>query len=404
MGLVLVVALLGAACAKDDAGTGGTAATTPATSAPVGVDYSERGPYPVGRQILSLGDRDVVVYYPADPAAIGSATHVTSYSSGEAFTPELRQTVAGLVPEFVQDIPLDAYADVKINPEGPFPVVLHSHGAGGYYLFESGLLTHLASWGYVAAAPDHKSRNLSSSVGTRQADPDDVTDLRNTLTLLEQQTASATSPLSGGVDVERVAAEGHSAGGRAVAVLATDPGPGIATFVGIEPAPPVSLTAMGERGGSELSAEERVARTREALAGVTPPAVPSLIIQGDRDGIIPLAAVQAEYDWLAPPKQLVVVAGAGHNISLDICARIREQGGLTKYQDKLPAFAGLFRLGEDGCTAENLDPAQGLAIVEHLTVAQYRWVFGQDTSRASLDEPFLERTFGPAIADVQYQP
>lgn len=405
LGAVLAVALLAGACAKDEpGGGGGSAATTPATVAPVGVDYSARGPYPVGRQILSLGDREVVVYYPADPEATKTATHLTSYSSGEAFTPELRQTVAGLVPEFVQDISIDAYADVKINAEGPFPIVLHSHGAGGYYLFESTLLTHLASWGYVAAAPDHKSRNLSSAVGTRQTDPDDVTDLRNTLALLERENVSSSSPLAGGLDVERVAAEGHSAGGRAVAVLAADPTSGVDTFVGIEPAAPVPASAMGERGGAELSTEERIARTREGLAGATKPAVPSLIVQGDRDGIIPLAVVQAEYDWLAPPKQLVVVAGAGHNISLDICARIREQGGLMKYQDKLPAFAGLFRLGEDGCTPDNLDPAKGLAIVEHLTVAQYRWVFGQDADRASLTDEFLTRTFGPAIADVQFAP
>ena len=132
-----------------------------------------------------------------------------------------------------------------------------------------------------------------------------------------------------------------------------------------------------------------------------------LYLAGERDGVIPLEAVRAVFDWLAPPKELVVVANAGHNPFLDICAPIAAQGGLVANAGELaenPAIVPLLRLGEDGCTEGYLDPALGYPLIDHTTVAWLRWAFGQDEGTAAISPEFLEATFpeatGPVEADL----
>ncbi len=61
---------------------------------------------------------------------------------------------------------------------GGFPVVLFSHGFAGYPEQSVSLTTHLASWGFVVAAPDHVERSLDGLLGSagagvaRRSDPD----------------------------------------------------------------------------------------------------------------------------------------------------------------------------------------------------------------------------------------
>ena len=103
--------------------------------------------------------------------------------------------------------------------------------------------------------------------------------------------------------------------------------------------------------------------------------------------------MQAIYDWLRPPKRLVVLADAGHNAFTDLCGPIRAQGGLMQYSGSIPAPDQMLRLGEDGCIDGYLDPATGHRIVDHLTVAELRWTMGIDTSDASLAPAYVESLF-----------
>lgn len=392
MAVAAGLALLVASCSSGGS-DGASAPTTDAAVTATPTDHSGPGPYPVGTAKLTIGtDQAVYLYYPADPARLGEGTAVTGYSSADAFPAAFRAIVPA---QLVQQIPLEATLDAPVA-DGPFPVVLFSHGFASYPEYSAQHLAHLASWGFFTAAPDHTSRDLAaaalaaSTLGTPAAG-DDVVDLRDTLELLRTQ-AAAGGRFDGALDFGRVAAEGHSAGGSAAATLLAEDG--IDTFIGQAPASPLDTAASGGIDDAAVAA---------AYANATPPQKPSMIITGQNDGVIPLASVEAEYAWLAPPKRLAVLKGAGHNAFTDICKPIREQGGLSQFADQLAIVAGVFKLGEDGCTEGYLDPVEGYAVINHLTVAQLRWVFGVDPTDASLTAGYLDATFPGTIADYRVE-
>lgn len=379
--LLALVMLAAAACAGGAATNETGGGTTVLAAAPV--DFSTRGPYDVGTMTLDVRGREAVLYYPADPASAKRSRHRTSYSLGDAYPPELRASLAPLVPELVQDIPIDAYESAQINAEGPFPIVLHSHGLGGTPRDSSQQLQHLASWGFVVAAPDHGSRDaaaVAANAVVTEGDPD-VADLRATLDVLSRENTRPGSPLLTGLDTTAVAAEGLDVGALAAYRFAISE-PKVKVWAGQAPVAPAPDAAP------------------------VPPVLgrPALVITGERDSLVPLADVQAQYDQLAAPKRLAVVRNAGHAAFVDACAPSWRRGGLGPYAAQYPALVPLLQRNDDGCAAENIDPARASAYIEHLSVAEYRLALGLDPTDASLRDDFLRRTFPEAAAPIQAVP
>jgi pimeloyl-ACP methyl ester carboxylesterase len=384
VGLVAALALVVASCSS---GASDDSSSTTAAAAPT--DYSGYGPYPVGTAKLTISDGQAVyLYYPADPARLDEGTPVTGYASSDAF-PEAFRAIAPA--KYVQQIPLDATLDAPVA-DGPYPLVLFSHGFGVYPEYSAQRLAHMASWGLVTAAPDHTSRDVAAVfTGTVTSGDDDLVDLRETLQLVRDQ-AAAGGRLDGAVNFDQVAAVGHSAGGSAGAQLLSDPA--IKTFVGWAPASPLDLQASG--GIDEAGLVAAYARTE-------PPQKPTMLIAGERDGIIPLAAVDAEFDWLAPPKRYAVLANAGHNAFTDLCTPILAQGGLGDLATLVPSAASLVKAADDGCTAGYLDPETGYRVIDHLTTAQLRWVFGLDPTDASLTSEYVDSLFPGALSRYEFE-
>lgn len=405
---IAAVAVLAGGCSSgsDDASVSGDPS---GASSATGTDYSDFGPFKVGRTTLNLNGVDVTVLYPVTTEGAAQGTAVTSISSSEAFPESFRQVVVDAAPFLVQELPVDLYDAAPVADDGPFPVLLYSHGAGGHPSFYINTMAHTASWGYIVAAPNHPSRNLAANVGGPAGDgvSSDTDDLIATVGALNAANADSTDLLYQAVDTSQLAAAGHSAGGGAstrLAVAGEVAGSRLATIIGQAPSPPVSLQTI--IGNADATEDERSAALDAALAELTPPDLPVLLLAGERDGVIPLNRIQATYNWLDAPKQLVVLANAGHNMALDVCKPIREQGGLVAAAGGLaeafgPGVAGLLARGEDGCVDGYLDPEAGFDVTRHLTVAQLRWVFGTDASRASLEPAFLTSTFGSAIGPVE---
>lgn len=337
--LVVVVALVGAACSSG----GTTTADRSATPA-----YARKGPYPVGYTTLALADRKVSVWYPARRNAVTRAAKA-SYDQRTPLPDDLK----GLVPDqYNTVVAMDAYADVRGSDKGPFPVLLFSHGFGGYRLVNSALMTGIASWGFVVVAADYRERGIEAQIRGQRTVPDPTRDPRlmlATLDLVAGENRRPDSVLEGVVDARRVGSAGHSAGGGTAFDALRDPRVKVA--IGWAPVGP----------------------------SLDPAAKPTMIIGALGDVALTPEQLRKEYASFPPPRRFVEIGGAGHNSFTDSCPVIRQGGGLIEFarQRKLVAES-LLKLGENGCEAGSIDPEKVWSVVQHFTVAELRAVFGVD--------------------------
>lgn len=358
----------------------------PGTGGIVGENFSARGNFEVGLREIEVqapgspSKALVQIYYPVDTDDVTGLTPVTALSSAEALGPpgsSLRTLVQSIAPALIQNLPVNYYPGAPISDQGPFGVVLSSHGFSGDPRFVADHLSHLASWGFIVAAPSHPIRNLAN-IGSVLAPGggaptipagSDVAELRLAYEQIAAWDSNAADDFYLSVANGQVAAEGHSAGGPAIAKL-KEAGVPVATLIGWATVP---FTPSGK--------------------GTTP----VLLVPGERDQVVETEGIIAGFNGLSAPKQLVVIARAGHNPVLDVCAPIRRQGGLTKFGGIL---ATLGELGEDGCLDGYLLPGLSTALIRHLAVAQLRWAFGDDVERTSLSEDFLRQEFRAAVGTV----
>ena len=324
--------------------------------------FADVGPYPVGVRRLDMGDRQLEVWYPAQP---GSETgHSLAGYRAVEFLPD---AILNILPQELKDLVVEmpAYRDLPIGSDGPFPVMTFSHGAGGFRLAYSALLAGIASHGIVVASIDHIEWGLLAFVGippTSQREPDEL--VLSTLALLHDESENPHSPLAGGVDVSRVATAGHSAGGRAAFALLDRPE--IKTAIGY-----ATVGNPSDANGK-----------------------PILYMVGALDELI--AGLEASYAQLPPIKRLVSVTNAGHNSFTDQCAIIHGGNNIIELVRNagLPLPDNLAELALDGCREENLAPAEFWRVVQHFTVAHLRAVFGIDRKPVDL-APQVVEAFDP---------
>ena len=353
---IVIVAALAAAC-------GGGGAGTP--------DYSGPGPFSVGLTFLTMADdRPVDVWYPAK-SGTGEIADPFTHNLNDPWPDSIRDKV----PQ-VADIVVDAYVDVQAD-EGPFPVILESHGFASTR--RDGSLNHrqLASWGFIVIAPEHFERNRATIVGqpVEFVEMESVDVLLGALDLVLQENMREGSVLEGTVDGERIAVDGVSAGGRAALELAADPR--IGAVVGRAPA------------GTEV-----------------PSGAPFMIIASDRDVAVELEDVRALYAELPAPRSLAVILDGGHNTFTDACAQIREEGGLDieAFAEATGFPAELLEFGNNGCTDEYVDPAVVWPVINHLQIAHIRWALGIDGDDEALTEAHIEATFPGLLLDYTHEP
>lgn len=386
------LALTATACGGDDTQTTPVTTPPPATAAPAATstttevtttttqpapdpalavtEYAERGPFPVGITTLQLAKGPLVeVWYPAVEGTTGTDTYDV-----RDFTPEaLRALLTGDAPAtFTIDAGRDA--GVATGPDGPFPLVVFSHGYTGMRVQSSFLTSHLASWGFVVAAPDHPSRDLTNVLGgTASGDRDDsVDDLLATVDLLTAANQEPSSAFHELLDLNRVAAVGHSAGGGTVLGAAADPR--IAGYVSMA------------SGAFEASL----------------PNTPSFFLAGTLDAVVTVAErTRPAFDAAPEPKLLWVIDGAGHNAFDDFCTfgngtgiiGIAEASGLGPLLDAQPQ---LRTLGEDGCVAPAVPVATTFPLINHGITAWLRHLFGVDADPVGLGAA-VSNAYGVAV-------
>ena len=182
------------------------------TSAPAPYDPFARGPHPVGVRTFPVTTTHrpltVEVWYPATADTAGADVDPAQQD---------RYRVVPFTPRTPQAAVRDAAAASLTN----VPLVIFSHGLGGFRQQSTFLTTHLASHGYLVVAPDHPGSTLHDFIGRRRyglgavrhaiaaaadARLADVPGLIDVFTSREEGFARL-------VDANRVGAVGHSFGG-----------------------------------------------------------------------------------------------------------------------------------------------------------------------------------------------
>ncbi len=330
--------------------------------------YQQAGPYAVGVRTLTLDvdpPREVEVWY---PAVAGSEQGVErdTYESLESLPEDLVDPIRTAFPDLNSVIEMTAYRDLPISEDGPFPVVLFSHGFGGFRQANSMLCAGIASWGFVVASMDHLERGLAEVAlpGTFPGEDRDEEHLLLLVDELDRANGTAGGVFEGAIDASRVASTGHSAGGSASFAILDDPR--IDTVIGFAGA-----------------------RVPENQAGK-----PVMQIVAAKDIASTVERNREVFDQLSPPKRLVIVAETGHNTFTDQCPGIRELGGLASLP--LPIPPDLVRLGDDGCTELEYPAELAYGIYQHFAVAHLRDVFGIDADPVGLG-PGITSRFDVAI-------
>ncbi len=328
--------------------------------------YATPGPFVAGVTTLDMNGVAVEVWYPADQGAQAGLA---------ADEYDMRWWMPA---DLVTDIPQDAdtrfqtgaFRDLPASAAGPFPVVLFSHGLGGYRMQSTFLTQHLATWGFVVAAPEHAERGLAAVLSQKAPQDLTVTQLRDTLKRLESENL-AQGVLAGRMDFNRVGVTGHSMGGAGSSVVAGDAG--------------ISAWAVLASAGFG--------------AGVDKPA---LMMGGTHDQIATTKLVSDNFAAVdAEARRYVSIARAGHLGFTDICAVGRSQGGVLQIAMdaglEIPPL--LAELATDGCGAADLPAEEGWPIVNHFVTAHFKAALGSGVG-PGLDDA-ARACFGDRIADWQ---
>lgn len=167
------------------------------------------GPYAVGVQTITITDAErdraltVDVTFPLADGATGEAQRYT-FVTGDYY--ESPRAIAATAEQ--------------ISPDGPFPLVVYTHGSGGLRYIHSDYSETLASHGHLVVAADHAG---NTSVDQFAGTEDDRATIaynrpRDVQVLIDEMTnpeSLETVGFVGSVNPEQIAVTGHSLGGYA---------------------------------------------------------------------------------------------------------------------------------------------------------------------------------------------
>lgn len=234
-----------------------------------------------------------IVWYPA--AEDTRAARRAKYA--EFLMPALKAALGALAPEGFLETDSLGVKDAELADDGPFPVIVFSHGNGGIGVQSFFLTEFLASHGYIVVCPDHtgnalltqlpdgttigpggQDRTYANAVADRVADASFLVDALDDL--------NASDPdgrFTGKVDTEHVGITGHSFGG-------------LTTLMAMEQDPRFDA-------GSPM-----------APAAPEPQSIPKPILYfwATEDQTLAAEPVQAHYAGHTASKMLVSIKDAGH--------------------------------------------------------------------------------------------
>ena len=264
-------------------------------------DPFERGKFPVGGRTLETtkeprSGRNVTVevWYPATDAYKGKDTNEATFD---------RFTVGSGLPEQSQE----AVRDARIAT-GKLPLILYFHGAYGYRSELSHVATHLASRGYIVAAPDFPGDNINElKLGVETTDdakidlPVDASAINRPFQasfVLDCLLADSTfAPL---IDADKIGTFGQSMGGFTSL-----------RFNSVDPRPKACVPIAPLYGKNDWVPQLNRIQSQLRIDDWNRP-VATFLLSGELDTFVLLPYVRELAEKLSEPKRLAILRNAGH--------------------------------------------------------------------------------------------
>ncbi|HJU81254.1 MAG TPA: dienelactone hydrolase family protein [Acidimicrobiia bacterium] len=317
-------------------------------------DFSGSGPFSVGVTTFRPGDGPVTeIWYPVEGASVGGLQS-EAFDHRSVWPTAIRPQIP---PDLFPVLDTGAFRDAPPSGQGPFPLVVFSHGFGGYRQMSSFYTIHLASWGFVVAAPDHEGRGFRAAIeGTARRSADN--DLGDVRTVLEALADGRSSELAAVVDGTRIAVAGYSAG--ATTAVAAGDLEGVDTFI-----------ALSGRGALTENAGRK----------------PALVFAEEDDSVIPAFVSELLYERMAGTARLVVIATGGHSALVDLCPAWTAASGQL---GRLTTWLGSIRALANGCSPGYPEAVEVWKVLDHVSVAHLYDVFGPGDVGRGLSEGATE--------------
>lgn len=266
------------------------------------------GEYDVGVSTITITDHErerpltVDVWFPLAKGTTGEP-HQYTFVTGDSYES----------PSAISAEP------ASIAPDGPFPLIVYSHGSGGQRYIASNYTETIASHGYVVVAPDHTGNTAVERVlGT----PDDSAliainrsqDVEVVIDAMLDPESTETAGFVASTDPERIAVTGHSFGGFTTYAVAS----GYSNELGevaadsrVDAIIPIAPAVGGDDPDNQLLSDER-------LASITTPA---LVIAGTNDQTTPIDPnVRRAWDLTnSEPHYRLELVDAQHQSFTDLC-------------------------------------------------------------------------------------
>jgi len=251
-----------------------------------------------------------------------------------------------------------ARADVPVSREGPFPLIVFSHGSNGIRFQSYFLMEALASHGFLVVAPDHAGNTAADPI-FGSVDPFPVVavnrplDVSFTIDVMLARNEDPLDPFRGRVHPKRIGVTGHSFGAFTALAMASG-------FAMIPPDPRVRVIAPISPAAAILSDEE--------LRSIR---VPTLVLGGTSDITTPIDpnSVRAFALPKARPRYRVDIEKAGHSSFTNIC-----DIGDALIGAGLPPALAAFLLGslEEGCAPELIEIEEAHRLTRFYSVAFFQ--------------------------------
>ncbi|MCC7307671.1 MAG: dienelactone hydrolase family protein [Acidobacteria bacterium] len=260
-------------------------------------DPFKRGKYPVGVRTVDINGTKVEVWYPATDEYVGQDLDEKTMD---------RYTIAEGAAEQVQQ----AVRNALIRTE-KFPIILQSHAAVGHRRDAAPTCTHLASHGYIVTSPEFVGDTTGDilhdatvgAAGEKRSLPmrDNLANRESVVVgTLNAILNGAAGKLTDHMDVETVGALGVSLGGwTTMRLLSLDRNVKAAVL---------TVPSSGTRGPFEDTKLQNSMLRLDDWGR----AVPTFLLAGDRDALIPLDDMCDLFANLPQPKRFGILAGASH--------------------------------------------------------------------------------------------